>query len=518
MPDNVEDLGWLTYRVGMQFGGFNGSPNVDIIPPESMIHPTRNIDMSHGGREKRGGCAILGSTITGTPQILRHFQFRRLTATAQVLSHGNDGVIYKDYTTSIKTGRSTTQAGDFLYYRDNCYFVDGSTAPQTYDGTTMSNLGNLSADWSGVNFPGKLLKRGRGASERILAWRTPSNLDGLYYSNDETDNFSAGGKLRIDTGDGFGIIGVEEFGRQAVILGQKKAFIFLDEDTSPANWGYEPAQFEAGLANPHLLVRTPNDLVAMAADGEIYSVAAAQEYGDYRMASLTRPSFIHSWIQDNISLGRINQFHAIYDPSLRAILFFMVLSGEVIVRLALVYFVERDPREAWMPWSNLNFTTGFNASCSAIFLDTVGNPTVHTGDYQGRTWKLNQTTKSDNSNGYEMIVRTALLTLDNPRETKLFRAVRLTLNPLGAYDITMEWFVDGVSQGSKTLTVSTSSGAYGTATYGTSVYGGQEVSEMMTELGQVGKRIQFDFRNSVAGEDFFFSELLVDFEPLGARY
>src|SRR5688572_18387044 len=95
--DGVEDLGWLTYRVGLGFGGFNGSPNLDIVPPEGMVHPTRNLDLSNGGREKRGGSSILGSTITGTPQILGHFQYRKISGTTQVLSHCADGVIYKDY-------------------------------------------------------------------------------------------------------------------------------------------------------------------------------------------------------------------------------------------------------------------------------------------------------------------------------------------------------------------------------------------------------------------------------------
>lgn len=519
MSPQAEALEWLTYKVNWAFGGFNGSPNLDVIAPESFVAPSINVEGQNGGRERRGGTALVGSTIAGTPQILKFFQFKLSTSTTPiVMSAGSDGKIWKDYTTELVNSLSTTGPYDFAQYRDVVYIAVNGFAPRTYDGTTFAALGNLAGDWTGSNFPCKFLKHGRGASERLWAWRAPSNLDSLYYTANGSVNFSTGGKLRIETGDGFGLVAVAEYGRQLIAVGKRKSFVILDEDTSAANWGYEPAQFEGGCANPELLIRTPNDLVSMASDGDIYSVIAAQEYGDYRSASLSRPSYIHQWIKDNVNLLRLDQAHAVYDPTSRRIYFFLVLAGESTVRHALTYNIDREPTDAWSHFNNINYASGYNACSSSVFYDTVGRSTPHTGDYSGKTWKLNQDVKSDNSNAYDFKIRTPQISLDNPRETKLFRKVRITANPRGNYSLTMEWWVDGVSQGTVTLSSNAMGGVYGGGVYGSDSYGGQEIAEYYAELGQVGKRIQFEFRNSGAGEDFFLSELLIDFEPLGPRY
>ena len=134
------NLDWLTYKVSFGFGGLNGSPNLDVVPPEAFIPFSKNLNNHAGGREKRGGTTIAG-TVTGASKVLRIFQFRKIDGTVQTITHDVSGTVYKDYSTSVRTGRAVTGYSDFLYYRDTGYFVDGANAPPTNESDTPWRFG-----------------------------------------------------------------------------------------------------------------------------------------------------------------------------------------------------------------------------------------------------------------------------------------------------------------------------------------------------------------------------------------
>ena len=48
------------------------------------------------------------------------------------------------------------------------------------------------------------------------------------------------------------------------------------------------------------------------------------------------------------------------------------------------------------------------------------------------------------------------------------------------------------------------------------VLGGSEFLDRKFELGHYGRRLQLEFYNSGAGEDFFVSQVLIDNKPMGA--
>jgi hypothetical protein len=68
----------------------------------------------------------------------------------------------------------------------------------------------------------------------------------------------------------------------------------------------------------------------MAADGEIYSIRAVEDYGDYKQASLTRESWMQDYINEHVNLSQINLFHAKYFPRIRAIVFFVCSKGSSV--------------------------------------------------------------------------------------------------------------------------------------------------------------------------------------------
>lgn len=511
------------YAIPCSRGGVNYSPNFDAVPAESMVDPSKNINMHTGGRSKRGGTAhVNGSAVAGTPSILDGFDFRLKNGTQFIVFRASDGGLYKNFTDTIKTGLATSGFGSFENFNNELYVTDGEHTPQTWNGAaaSTSDITTPATDWSGATQPRYVIRHGRGASQRLWFFGVPGKEDYLYFSshNDgKVVNGGTSGFLRIDTGDGFGIVGAVDYGERLIAFGKNQAYIVDDSDATIANWGYQATLWKGGAAHHKLIVRTPNDVIAMAEDGEIYSVTSVPDYGDYKQASISRPSFIHNWIADNANLGEIGKFHAAYDPVIRAIKFWVVRNGKTTPDTALVFFIDRPVDEAWMVHDNLSYRSGYDALCSFLVRKSTGVYRLYTGDDQGFMWELETAAKNDNSNGYQAKFRTPPLAFDNPRIRKRFRRGWIIFHTRGDYNVNVSWWVDNVQQ--STISVSTVGGGsvYGGGVYGSAVYSGQEIDDEGFTLGNIGKRIQLELENSVADQDFFISKILIDHEPLGAR-
>ena len=517
-----------TYRIPCSVGGNNYSPNFDAVPPEAMVDPSKNINLTTGGRTKRGGTAHVNATaLPGTYQIMNGYDFRLKSGTRYIMANDSNGVLYRSAdlgatAVSLKTGLNPSRRSCYVTFGNELYFCDGLTVPQTWDGAaaSTSDITTPALDWGVSNQPKYVVVRNVGASKRLIFFGLSTDNQALYITaaNDgKTVNGGTSAKVIMETADGFGIVGGVEFGERFLGFGKRKAYILDDSDASVANWGYVPVQWEGGVAHHDLLVKTPNDLIAMQEDGEIYSVSAAQEYGDYKLASIARPAFIHKWIEDNVNLALIEQFHAIYDRTARCVYFFVVRNGYSRIDTALTYFIDRPPAEAWMVQDNLVHASGYSASSSFEVRESTGKYRVYTGGYDGFLWGLQQTAKNDNGNGFQARFRTPPLPFDNPRVRKKYRRGVIVFNPYGEYIVNVLWWVDNVQQTTRQVTTMGSGGAYGSAVYGSSVYGGQEITDKFFSLGAVGKRVQFEIENSTADQDFYISQIFVDHEILGAR-
>ena len=518
-----------SYRIPCAVGGNNYSPNFDSVPPEAMVDPSKNINMNTGGRTKRGGTAHVNATaLPGTYQVMNGYDFRLKNGTRFIMAHTSDGVLYRSAdlgasAVSIKTGLNTSRRSCFATFGNELYVCDGLTTPQTWDGAaaSTSDVTTPALDWAnGTNEPKYVVVRNVGASKRLIYFGLATDNQALYISSGNDGKVVNGGtsaKVIIETADGFGVVGGVEFGQRFLAFGKRKAYILDDSDASVSNWGYVPVQWEGGVAHHDLLVKTGNDLIAMQEDGEIYSVSAVQEFGDYKQASIARPAFIHKWIEDNVNLALIEQFHAVYDRTTRCVYFFVIRNGQSRVDTALVYFVDRPPQDAWMIHDNIVFPSGYSASASFEVRESTGKYRTYTGDYVGYLWGLQQSAKNDNGNGFEAKFRTPPDPFGNPRVRKRYRRGLVVFNPFGEYICNVRWWVDGVQQTTKQVTTMGQGGSYGSGTYGSSVYGGQEITDRLFTLGAVGKRVQFEIENSVADQDFFISQILVDHEILGAR-
>jgi len=514
-----------TFQVLCSSGGFSHNPNIDAAKPTDMVHPSRNLNLNEFGRRKRGGTAHIGdaaydAAITATPQIMGTYQFRLRNGTAYLIAATKAGKVYRAHDTTIKaSGMSTSNFFDFETFDNELYIVDGENTPEKWTGTgNTSTLTDIPTDWSGDG-PQWIVKHGRGASERLWAGGLSAYPHKIYITpNGDGDDFSDANviTISIETGDGFGIIGAVEYGDRLLAVGKRKVYPIDDASVDTSEWGYDAAQWEGGAANFRLIVKTPNDIVCMMEDGEIYSVTAAEQYGDYKLASLTRGSFMHNWIKEYVRLGYIDHFHSVYDPVLRAIKYFVVRAGQTTVNTALVYFIDRPVKDAWMIHDNQAATSGYSASCSALVRVGTGDYQVYTGGYVGVLWRLEQANRNDNSAAYYGGFKTPNMAFGNPRVTKKYGKGWVIMEPKGDYNLTIDTWIDGEVQTQQTISMG---GIGGTLpfTLGTDLLGGQELIAKSFDIGNRGTRIQSEFYNSNKDEDFFISQALYDYIMLGAR-
>lgn len=509
-----------SFQIAFDSSALNGNKNIDKIPPNGLLI-ARNVNLHEGGISTRGGTSKDNSTaVSGAPRIMGLYYFRLKNGNDFKVFAGNDGKVYRNSTTTIRTGGSTSNKYSFETFENNLYIVDGATRPQRWNGAaaSTSSMTTVSSDWSGSDWPDQIIKHGYGASERAWAKGVPTFREGVYYSvNGDGDDFgSAGsGKISIETSDGFGVVGLVEFGDTLMAFGKNRAYLIDDTSTSTSNWGYVAAQWTGGVANHRLIVKTDNDVYCMTEDGEIYSVTAAQSYGDYRKASLVRPSHMDRWIQDNVRLSFIDDFNATYDPVTRSIKWFVVRNGETQVDTALVYFIDRPPEIAWTVHDNQDYNSGYSASCSALIRVGTGDYEVWTGDYSGFVWKLEQSNANDDGNGYYNGVKTPNNAFDNPRISKHFRSGRIVTEPKGSYSVNVRYWVDGVEQTSTTVSLAGTGSVFGTGQFGTAVFGGEDLIDSSYELGVVGKRLQREYYLNTANQEFYLSSDILDFKPLG---
>ncbi len=501
----------------------NHSPNLDLFPPTSFMEPSRNINLHEGGIRKRGGTSHVNETaLTDTPQIMGLHDYQ-LTGGSQFLMVATaDGKIYKNFTDTVKTGLTTGKVVRFITFGGLVFSCNGSEIPQYWDGAaaSTSDIAAPAASWSAGNYPTWMVVHSNGLARRVWVGgvaNAPYTVD-VSKIGDGGDYTSAVISFYIETGTGDGVVGGFELGERLFLMSKKNAFYMNDSDADSNNWGYKKAIWTGGLAHHGLIAVAPNDVHLMAEDGEIYSFTAVQSYGDYKAASLTRPSYMHKWIQDNIDLSKIAQFHSVYDPVLRATKWFMVKNGSNQVDICLPLFIDRPIDKAWgAPHENTSYASGYKASCSALVKKTTGTYKVYIGDYLGFVWELENGNRNDNGNPIEARVKWSRLNLEDPRTSKHFNQAMIVSQPAGSFSANMSATIDDKKIISRTLSFSSIGDLFDTGLFDTAVFGEGALTDSKFKIGAVGRRIQPQITENTLNQDLFLSNLIFDFKPMGKK-
>jgi hypothetical protein len=430
-----------------------------------------------------------------------------LTVSAATLLNGLD-----------KITLGTSKPYCFEMGENKVFIADGVSVPHVWTGTgRTAEIHEPATDFT-ANPVFQFLLHKRGLSQRMAAL----NFNTLFLSKSYTtaqdmEHFTTGAiSLYLDSGDDKGLVGMAEVGEEIIVFTKNKAYRVDDSDTDTALWGLVKCQWNGGVACWRLLIKTPNDLIAMAEDGEIYSILAVNSYGDYKLASLTAPSWIHDWIIENVDLGEVERFHGVYDPTLKAVKIFVVKQGKTNLDTALLYYPDREPAEAWMVHDNQAADSGYNASSSTVVPLTTGKSYVYTGDYKGQVWKLNQLTRSDNGAAFHGGFKTPPDAAGDSRISKHFNNGRVSMEAIGPCDLKVRtWIDDIISPTIKTLSMAGSGTPLDDFMLDDDYLAESQSLDTTFKIGKIGKRIQYEFFNDGIGEDFFISSYATDCKPQG---
>lgn len=502
-------------RIPLDQGGFSYSKDTEQATSVALVEPTRNINFHEKGLSNRGGTAWnLGSRITGTPAIRGLFDYRLQNGNRFVLFTDSIGKLYHTNASNVlKAGLSTNNYTSFANFDNKCFLTDGASVPQYWDGSAGFSSGVTEpTDWA-TEKPFQFIPHAKGASARLAAVTT----QGVWLSQDaDGADFSDANSEFIPVYSNGGLVGGFDFGGTLFVWDRTKGYIIDDSNIDPQYWGYQEVQWEGGLAHWRLIVKAANDLYLMTEDGLIYSISATQRTGDYEANQLTRPAYIDRWIREKVSLSNIEKFHAIYDRKLRAIKWFVQVSGSN-TNTALVYFIDRPPEIAWTIHNNTSAESGYDASVSAEVQVGDGDFEVWTGDFAGMVWKTEQSTKDDENAAYKWVIKIKRLNFNEPKQWKHFSFTRLRGSSDTGSDLSIRTWIDDRIVQSETISFSATGARYGEAIYGTSVYASGAISNVDSEIKTYGYDIQTELSNEAAGDDFFLTEIAYSVKGLGTR-
>ena len=503
-------------------GSFNGNDDLTDIPAGQFATGTRNGNTHNGGLEKRGGTAVVGSQISAGLTSLGGGQLvKRSSSTQHLYFAANDGALYRDGV-SIVSSRSTSAYNHLTPIDDKMFIANGVDAVKVDTGSAVATISGPSADWTGATQPKKIIVHTKGGSRRTFAWGVPGRENYLYYSSTgafETFTGGTSGNVFVDMRHGEGIINCVSKDGTLWIFGKEETFYLDDSDATVANWGTVRASFRGGVHSPRLSCVANNFIFNMTTEGDIYEVQTAEQLRDFEQASIVEPFFIHSYIKANWDLTKINQFHMEYEPKTKSVRVFGVRIGQSVADECLVYYVNQTK---WGPvhdgTDNASTNgTGYKAAASFFASASDGTKRLYTQDYNGRTWELESSTKSDNGNAYTSVGITPWLDFDLEGVEKRYPYATLSYKSLGDYDLDILWSVDGVNQTSATVSLAANGAVLDSFLLDTDALSVVGISEQEFDLGNVGRKIRLQISNDGAGEDFFLSQVIFHFLVRGVR-
>lgn len=506
-----------TFRLPFDLAGFQFSRNPDKFVPTALVEGTRNVNFHEGGVGKRGGTSKLFSQpLAGAPTVHSLYDFRKRSGQQLLMFGTSDGKLYHSNEAGLlKTGLSQSNPFSFAYMDDEAYIADGGAPVQYWDGNAASTTSvSTPTSWSGTSGqPFQILFHARGTNARIWA----VTRDSLWASkNNDGHDFSDAEVKQMQVQSEGGLVAAYDFNGTLFAFSRTETFIIDDTDPDPDNWGYQRVLWEGGVAHWRLISKAGNQLYLMTEEGLIYSLGGVQSTGDYQAVAVNKPAFIDRFLRERVSLANIDRFHCVFDRTRRCVSYFVQVAGSAN-NSCLNFFIDRPAEVAFIIHDNANGASAFRAAGAAEVRVAVGQYRVYTGDYSGQVWKTEQTGRDDESLSYDSGIKTRALDMGNPRMWKHFGQGRLRTRALGNYDLILRIWVDGIRKDDIALTLAGTGATFDGGFFDEAVFADDQIIPALFEVNDYGYDLQVEIINNETGEDFFLSEMLIDYLELGAR-
>lgn len=514
------------------FGGGYASdfgPSADITPNQGgdivwpfLIEAENVFYELDGGPHKIGGTSKLNSSVIESGEQIRGLfdfwrqgttnsptQKRIVHAGTKILSDAANGTF-----SVIKSGLTDDAVPCYTVFNDSVIISSDASADaaQTYDGTTIANVGGTPPTFAfSCVHKNYLWVAGDPALPSRLSYS--KLLDASLW---EGDGASTAGHIDIDPNDGDRITAIASHKNDLwVFKGPYKGSIH--RITGSANSGsdsFNRITFINGIGavGHNTLFRMRDDLGFMWSDGTIHSLAATAAYGDFNESALSRP--IHRYLKEHLNHQYLKRAWAATNVARNIVCFTVPIDTSTYCNQVLMMDYSRQ-QVWWAKWPALN------ANCIARVIDAnqASQPILMIGGTDGYVRKTDVATRSiDGATSIAARIDSPYNNYGSAITTKTLAQGSVGIAPKGNFDITVGWTRDDNAQQTDTITQG-GGDVLGTAsanqfTLDTSALGGALYVDRFLSFEEGGefRSISYQLRNSGLNEDMEIHSLSVGLE------
>ncbi len=462
------DGGWAT-----DFGPTTyGAPAQDGQYQIPFLRDARNIVYEFdGGIHKAPGTAVLnsGTLESGAPVRGIYDYWRQGTADSpsqRRVIHVGTKVKYDqgDGTFSdLFTGQSSSSIPQYSTFDDMLIIGSSVNAdiPLSFDGSTAQALaGSPPAFGFSVNHKNHQFAAGNFANPSRLYYSVPLNPE------DWTNTGS--GAIDIDPSDGDMITGIiSHKDKLFVFKGPNKGSIHVISGASTSDWTREPFVTGLPVAWIHSIFRFGDDIGFITTNGSVHSLKATAAYGDFNQAWLSYP--INKYMQETLNNTRARYFTTATDPNRGYVWIGITPSGQATNTRYLImdyrFLSQNEPYPRWSYWDNRAFA-------SIHLVRDLQRPRLMAGGYDGKVYKLDQTTRTDNGSAINMNAETPSMTFGEEWLMKNLAELGVSVNAFSDDTINITWTRDGIAASSATKSQGNTGSTFDNGLFDTAVFGG----------------------------------------------
>ncbi len=412
---------------------------------------------------------------------------------------------------NIFTGLESGKVPSYSTMNDLVIISSDSTVdvPKSWDGSTAQDL-----DGSPPNFAFSVTHKGRVWAAGNAAF--PSRLYYSAYINPEDWTGLGSGEINMDPDDGDRVTGlVSHKGDLWVFKGPYKGSIHRILGSAPTGFNpfaKQPFKQGIGAVNHNSIFGWRDDIGFMWSDGNIYSLASTEAYGDFKQASLSLD--MNTYLRDHLTFSSLNKSWAVDWPDFGIVLFSVPIDSSTVPNQILMMDYRFNPAR-WAYWP------AFADTCVslALVVDSASSNRriIMGGGTDGFIRKYGQSARSiDGSTSINFKVQTPYLTYGSAIVEKTLAGGSIGIQPKNTGSVTFGWTRDDNAQQTQSM------GQGGTAVLdsfvlGTDVLGGARFVDRFFDTPEGGqfRSISYEISNNVSGEDVELHSISAILEPDG---
>jgi len=507
------------------FDGFTGTKNLSEITPQNLIKAI-GVSFSDGAIRKEGGAAKYNSTaLTGSPEILGGWDWWPDTNTQRLVVLTDDGDLLKDdgtfaFATALASSLSTTgvvpvfvEGGKEVAANDRKLFLfTGLNAVQVLaaDGATASALSTPPTDWSLSNQP----TFGFIHEGRLMGGGNSNDPHRIYYSSaSDHEDFTTGGTISVYPGEGEKLVAGISFKGLAVLWKYPKGIYAIDtSDPTPANWRVTKISREIGGAGPRCFCMIDDDIIFCDTQANLHLISTIQEFGNLGSRNVSQLAGIDTFLKDQINFAAVTKARLIYHTARREVHALLPSSGQTTLDRRLTVDLNRIDFYRFR-WNERDTNTD-------IWLNKNSDGTIkpYIGDDAGFVWKLDQSIKSQDGEGFDSRFQTPHLDFSylNPKLAtvkKNGKFLELVVEPKGNWSLSADIYWDGVYAETVLFNMGQVGASLDSFTLDSDVLSVDQIINRKKKITGSGRRFSVEFYNSGANEDFSISKCYLHFKP-----